>query len=125
MGFRGLPPPRIFIYGRYTTDTKRVSFKLLCDRSDRLAQDDALRDFPERDHAPERDEKLAGERDDHLGLACCLWPFGSAAEPLRQGAVPLEQEEPPGELDQAVPDFVRPFSRLLEPLSSGDPVIPA
>ena len=73
-------------------------------RSDRLAQDDALRDFPERDHAPERDEKLAGERDDHLGLACCLWPFGSAAEPLRQGAVPLEQEEPPGELDQAASD---------------------
>ena len=81
--------------------------KLVCLRSSLtwpvrpLPQHDAVRDFAGGDHAPERDEQLAGERDDHRRLARALGALGPGPEPLRQRAVLLKHEEPPGELDHA------------------------
>jgi len=55
-----------------------------------LAQHDPLWDFAKGDHAPQRDEQLAGEGDDHLRLPCAPDALGAALEPLSQGAVLLE-----------------------------------
>src|ERR1700749_186413 len=60
-----------------------------------------MRHFTCGDHAPEGDEQLAGECDDHFRLACAVSALGPRSEPLRQGAILLEQQEPPGELDHA------------------------
>src|SRR5260221_7349226 len=73
-------------------------------RSCRLPQHDALRDFAGIDHAPERDEELPRECDDHRPLVCALGAFDAASEPLRQSTVFLEVEEAPGELDHAAAD---------------------
>jgi hypothetical protein len=69
-----------------------------------LPQHDAVRDFTGGDHAPERDEQLASKSDDHLGLVRPFDTLGPTPEPLRQSAVLLEQQEAPGELDQASAD---------------------
>ncbi len=69
--------------------------------SARLAQHDPLWDLAKGDHAPQRDEQLASEGDDHLRLACAPDALGAALEPLSQSAVLLKQQEAPGELDQA------------------------
>jgi hypothetical protein len=69
--------------------------------SGRFPQHDAVWNFAGGDHAPERDEQLACKGNDHLGLVRPFDTLGPAAEPLRQSAVLLEQQEAPGELDQA------------------------
>jgi hypothetical protein len=55
-----------------------------------LPQHDAVRDFASGNHAPERDEQLAGKGDDHLRLVRPFDTLGSAPEPLRQSAVLLD-----------------------------------
>ena len=57
--------------------------------------------FAGGDHAPEGDEQLAGECDDHLRLAGTVGALGSGPEPLGQSAILLKQEEPPSELNHA------------------------
>ena len=54
----------------------------LDDHSGRLPQHDALRDFTCVDHAPQRDEQLAGESDDHRRLERALGSLGPLSEPL-------------------------------------------
>jgi hypothetical protein len=53
-------------------------------------QHDALRDFAGRDHAPQPDEQFAGERDNHLRLACAGHVFlrwaGTEKGGRREGA---------------------------------------
>jgi len=56
-----------------------------------LAQHDPLWDFAKGDHAPQRDEQLASQGDDHLRLPCAPDALGAALEPLGQGTVLLEQ----------------------------------
>jgi hypothetical protein len=86
--------------------------------SDRLPQHDAVRDFAGGDHAPKRDEQLAGESDDHLRLARPPGTIGPAPEPLSKGAVFLKQKEAPRELDQAAahPGIARFGETFLAPL---------
>ncbi len=54
-------------------------------------QHDTVRNFTGGDHAPEGDQQLTGEGDDHLRLACAIRSLGPAAEPLSQSAVLLKQ----------------------------------
>src|SRR5260370_32317392 len=64
-------------------------------------QDDALQCLARRDKPPERDQQLARQRDDHR-LARAYTAIGSAGlVPLRQCALFLKPQEPPGELDHA------------------------
>src|SRR5208283_2239999 len=95
------------------------TFALLAeDHSGWLPKHKALRDFAGGDHAPERDEQLAGESDDHRRLARALGSLGPITEPLGQRAVLLEPQEAPGELDQAaahpgIAGFGEPFLASL------------
>src|SRR6476646_8865745 len=67
-------------------------------------QDHALQCFASRDKPPERDQQLACQRDDHR-LARAYTAIGSAGlVPLRQCALFLKPQEPPGELDHAAAD---------------------
>src|SRR6202045_4739478 len=68
------------------------------------AQDDALQGLASRDKAPERDEQLACQRDNHR-LARAGSAVGSAGPvPLCQCAVLLKPQKAPGELDHAAAD---------------------
>ena len=106
---------------------RRVSCWTSCSHS--RSQHDTSWDFADCHQAPERDQQLSGERHDHRRLA--RTPSGSSPVPLRQPAILLEHQESPSELDhnprrtRALPALASPFSRRLEPLSSGDPVKPA
>src|SRR6202047_4867262 len=67
-------------------------------------QDDALQCLASRYKAPEPDQQLACQRDDHR-LARAYTAIGSAGlGPLRQCALFLNPQEPPGELDHAAAD---------------------
>src|SRR5438445_8486140 len=67
-------------------------------------QDDALQSLASRDKAPERDQQLACQRDDHR-LARAQTAIGSAGPvPQCQGALLLKQQEAPSELDHAAAD---------------------
>src|SRR3979490_3137818 len=67
-------------------------------------QDDALQSLASRDKAPERDQQLACQCDDHR-LARAETAIGSAgAVPQCQCALLLKQQEAPGELDHAAAD---------------------
>src|SRR5258706_4391444 len=67
-------------------------------------QDDALQCLASRDKPPERDQQLACQRGDHR-LARAYTAVGSAGlVPLRQCALFLKPQEPPGELDHAAAD---------------------
>src|SRR5664279_3462928 len=68
-------------------------------RSCRLPQHDAFRDLAGVDHAPERDEQLAREGDDHLQLDHALGALDPAFVPFRKDAVRLELLPAPGQLD--------------------------
>src|SRR5262245_30851915 len=52
------------------------------------------------DEVPERDQELAGQGHDHL-LARATGVLGASSVPLGQGAVLLELEKAPGQLDQS------------------------
>src|SRR5262245_21936661 len=52
---------------------------------------------------PERDQELARQGHDHL-LARAAGVLGASSVPLSQGAVLLEPEKAPGQLDQSPPD---------------------
>jgi hypothetical protein len=69
-------------------------------RSGWLAQQDTLWDFASGDHAPQRDEQLAGKSNDHRRLARAPGAVGPVPEPLCQSTVLLKQQEAPGELNQ-------------------------
>src|SRR6202011_3758239 len=67
-------------------------------------QDDALQCLASRYKAPEPDQQLACQRDDHR-LARAYTAIGSAGlVPLRQCALFLKPQKPPGELDHAAAD---------------------
>src|ERR1700726_2409188 len=67
-------------------------------------QDDALQCLASRDKAPERDQQLACQSDDHR-LAGARTAIGSAGPvPLCQCALLLKQQKAPGELDHAAAD---------------------
>src|ERR671911_1063988 len=96
--------------------TSNRVFLLLDDpsRSGRRPQCNASRDFAGRDHAPQRDEQFAGERHDHRCFARALRTLGPPPVPLRERAVLLEPQEPPGKLDQATAHAG--IARLGQPL---------
>src|SRR5437773_1559101 len=74
---------------------------LLSRCSRRCAQRDAFGDLASGRHAPECNEQFTRQRHDH-GLACVAASVNrSRAKPLGQGAVLLESEEAPCELDHA------------------------
>jgi hypothetical protein len=106
MQLLGLPPPRIVI-SVPPRKRGRLPKLFLCGPSSprpsrrNRAHPHAVRDHAGRDHPPHRDEQLARECDNHGGLARPSRPLRPGAIPLCQRAVFLEQEEPPGELDQA------------------------
>ena len=63
-----------------------------------------------------------------MGLASATGALGAGTKPLRQGALLLEHEKSPRQLDHASPNSSvagtgQPFRRV--PLSSGEPVRPA
>src|SRR5580700_729243 len=67
-------------------------------------QDDALQCLAGGDKAPERDEQLACQRDNHR-LARASTAIGSAGlVPARQCALLLKPQKAPGELDHAAAD---------------------
>src|SRR5664279_1545582 len=68
-------------------------------RSSRLPQHDTFRHVAGVDHAPERDEQLAREGNDHFQLDHALGPLDPASVPPRKGAVLLELGPTPRQLD--------------------------
>src|SRR6516225_4774004 len=95
MESNGSPPPRTVIGDPSQVD--RAGPKLLgafCVlRSMCGTQNDAIRHEP-----PQRDQKLARQGHDH-GLASTARVLGAGSKPLRQGAVLLEHEKSPRQLD--------------------------
>src|SRR4249919_3142297 len=73
-------------------------------------QNDAVRHHALPYEPPQGDQKLARQGHDH-GLASAAGVLGTGSEPLRQGAVLLEQEESPRQLDHAPPNPRIPGSR--------------
>ena len=67
------------------------------------AQRDALRDLACRRHAPECNQQLSRQRHDHRLARGAAGVGRPRPIPLRQRAILLEDEEAPGELDQAAP----------------------
>src|SRR5712675_453370 len=91
-----------------------------------------------RDQAPERDEQLACQRDDHRLARANTAISSSGAVPQCQCALLLKPQKAPGELDHTAADpgvacplfspgagLASPCSRRFAPLSSGEPVRPA
>src|SRR5579859_1868937 len=132
----GAPPPRIVIGSSSNeSDERRNCERLLSDgqrRSRCRTENDTRRHNASPGEAPEYDEQLAGERNDHgLGL---LAGGDAVPVPLHQSAVLLVQQEPPCELDHAAPNpriahFGEPFfppaltalvGRTREPRIPGD-----
>src|ERR1700726_1885440 len=76
-------------------------------------QDDALQCLASRYKAPEPDQQLACQRDDHR-LARAYTAIGSAGlVPLRQCALFLKPQEPPGELDHAAISSLRASATII------------
>ncbi len=101
-----------------------------CRRSACWPQHDALRDLAVGRQAPQGDQKLPGEGDDHGRPARAFRPLSPRPVPLREGTILLKSQEAPSELDQTpahagIARLANPFSRRLDPLSSGEPVRPA
>ncbi len=71
------------------------------------------------DHPPQGDEQLAGESDDQDRLADTL-DLGAGAIPLGERAFLLEQQKPPGELNQPAtnPGIARFGQAFLPPLGA-------
>src|SRR5438445_1662112 len=65
-------------------------------------QNDAVRHHAVPHESPQGDQKLARQGHDH-GLASAAGVLGAGSEPLRQGAVLLEHEKSPRQLDHAPP----------------------
>ena len=63
-------------------------------------QNDAVRHHALPHEPPQGDQKLARQGHDH-GLASAAGVFGAGSKPLRQGAVLLEYEKSPRQLDHA------------------------
>src|SRR6266542_80910 len=73
-------------------------------------QNDAVRHHAVPHESPQGDQKLARQGHDH-GLASAADVLGAGSEPLRQGAVLLEHEKSPRQLDHAPPNPRIPGSR--------------
>src|ERR1700726_1896561 len=67
-------------------------------------QDDALQCLARRDKAPERDEQLACQRDDHRLARANTAISSSGAVPQCQCALLLKPQKAPGELDHTAAD---------------------
>src|SRR5262245_50993083 len=65
-------------------------------------QNHALRDYAIVDEAPQGNEQLTRQRDDHL-LARAADGLGASFKPLGQGTLLLEVKETPRELDHSSP----------------------
>ena len=78
-----------------------------CHRSRRRAQRDTLRDLACRDQAPESNEQLTGQRHDHRLARAAASVGRSQIKPFCQGAILLEPDKTPGQLDHATPDAGR------------------
>jgi hypothetical protein len=74
-----------------------------CASSLRGAQNDAVRHDTLPHEPPQGDQKLTRQGHDH-GLATAAGVLGAGSEPLRQGAVLLEHEKSPSQLDHAAPN---------------------
>jgi hypothetical protein len=72
-------------------------------RSLRRAQNDAVRHHALPHEPPQGDQMLARQGHDH-GLASAAGVLGAGSKPLRQGAVLLEHEKSPRQLDHAPPN---------------------
>src|SRR6516162_1477586 len=74
-----------------------------CVSSLRGAQNDAVRHDTLPHEPPQGDQKLTRQGHDH-SLATAAGVLGASSEPLRQGAVLLEHEKSPRQLDHAPPN---------------------
>src|SRR6202035_2588511 len=105
MGWGGSPPPRIVLaLASRRAGWTPISVPMLApalfrtNRSDGGAQLGARRHLARRDVAPQCDQQLAGQCDNHLGAPDAPRMRGARLEPLRQGAVLLEHEPAPSQL---------------------------
>src|SRR3954462_1807975 len=130
----GTPPPRIVIGHPSRVSDERPNSFHECAGSDRRTYGEPLRDVARPHQAPQGNQQLSRQGHDH-GFARFGRLRGPFAEPLRQGALALEHQKAPRQLDHApahpriaslgLPALASPFSRRLAPLSSGAPVKPA
>src|ERR1039458_2381182 len=102
MQYIGSPPPRTVI--GLPSQARRTGPKLVgCLQQPRLlrrAQNDAVRHYALSHEPPQGDQKLARQGHDH-GLTSAASILGAGSKPLRQGAVLLEYEKSPCQLDHA------------------------
>src|SRR5271168_4259177 len=86
-----------------------------CSGSRRAEQLDAGRHGPVLDEAPQVDQQLARQRDDHRLAHPARSIGGARLEPFGQRAFLLEHQKPPGQLDHAAPHarIARPRQPLL------------
>jgi len=105
IGVYGTPPPRTVIGDpsqacRQGRNRQVFLYRVL--PSVCRAEDDALGHDAFAHEVPQGDEQLARQGDDHL-LAQAAVILGASFKPLGQGALLLELEEAPRELDHALP----------------------
>src|SRR5450631_4265613 len=101
MGQLGTPPPRTIIGDPSSVPTgpkRSGAFSVLLSLC--RTQNDALWNHTLPHEPPESDKKLARQGHDH-GFARASGVLGPGSKPLRQGAVFLEHEKSPGQLDHA------------------------
>src|SRR5713101_111439 len=102
------PPPRIDIACQQT----------LRSSLDCRPEHDAVRHKAGGSQAPKSDQQFSGKRDDHCRLTGALGAGGPFYVPSGKGAIALEEEKSPRELDQAAPHsavtrFGEPFFPAL------------
>src|SRR6266404_1989297 len=101
-GHVGIPPPRTIIGAPSQANGQdrncRGAFSIL--HSLCRTQNDAVRYNAVPNEPPQGDQKLARHGHDH-GLASAAGVLGAGSKPLRQGAVLLEHEKSPRQLDHA------------------------
>src|SRR6266705_1015575 len=87
------PPPRIDMACQQT----------LRSSLDCRPEHDAVRHKAGGSQAPKSDQQFSGKRDDHRRLAGALGAGGPFYVPSGEGAIALEEEKSPRELDKAAP----------------------
>src|SRR6516162_8052047 len=115
----GTPPPRTVIgdpsQGADSAETVRCSLARPLSSVCRT-KDDALGQHAIAQEVPQGDQQLARQGHDHL-LARGAGVLSASFKPLRQGALVLELEEAPRELDHSPP-----YPSIA---GSGQPLLPA
>src|SRR6266567_4711796 len=90
MSVIGAAPPRFVIFGSLSCRPKKPSR--------RRAQDDALGHLAGSCQAPQCNQQLAGEGEDHRLARCRATVGGARLEPFDERALFLEQQKAPSQL---------------------------